>query len=160
MARRRQGMIDDLPRVMQNLTIGVVRETQERERRALALGLQEIDQQFQIPVSGSAGTTIAWSSAAVGFDYPFAYAPGMRDSDLDVPQMTYGAVIESGTPVVLTAVVTDWTREPTDDSITGATLQIGAYSPGAAAAIDFGAFLHVTFQGYGALLEDETEMSL
>lgn len=151
-------MHDDIVRVMQGLSIGTVQETTRRAEKARELGLREIEVQFQIPVAGSAGTVIEWDSSSCDFDYPFYYAPGARDSDLDTPQMLYGAVIESGSPVVLTACVTAWKQDESDDSYIGATLAIGAYSPGVAEAVSFGGSLHVSFQGYGALLEDETEM--
>lgn len=161
MARRRvrAGMHDDIVRVMQGLSIGNVQETTKRDKRARELGLRELEQQFQIPVAGSAGTVIDWDTTSCDFDYPFYFAPGARDSDLDAPQMVYGAVIESGSPVVIAACVTGWKQDATDDSYIGATVALGAFSPGAVEAVAFGGSVHVSFQGYGALLEDETEMT-
>lgn len=149
----------DLGRVMRSLTIGPVHDTDARERRARDLGLSEIDEQFQLPIAGDAGSVIAWDSVTVSFDHPFHYAPGQRDSDLDVPQFTYGAVIESGSPVIVSACVTGWIRDEDDDAVKGAVVQVGAHLPGTSEAVHYGGFVHVTFQGYGALQEDETEMS-
>lgn len=160
MPARTRSKPGDVQRVLQGITIGVVQEQHRRAESAAELGLREIEGQFQFDISGQAGTTIAWDESDCSFDYPFYYAPGMRDSDLETPHMTYGAIIESATPVAVVACVREWKQDPTDDSYIGATVAIGVFSPGAEAAIEYGGAVHVSFQGYGALLEDETEMSL
>jgi len=160
MPARTRGRPGDAQRVLQKLTIGVTQARERRDATARQLGMRELEQQFQFPISGQAGTTIAWDSMGCDFDYPFYFAPGQRDSDLEVPHMTYGVVLEGGTPVAIVACVTGWKRDNTDDSYTGATVAVGAFSPGASAPIQYGGAIHISFQGYGALLEDETEMSL
>lgn len=150
-------MTGDLSRVMRGLTIGVVRETDARDKRAKALGLNEIEEQFQIPVGGAAGTSVSMEAVELTFDYPFYFAPGMRDSDFDVPQMTYGAQLDGA--VIYSVAVLGWDRDVADESVKGATVGISVCAPGTTEGVSFGGFVHVTFQGFGALLEDETEMN-
>lgn len=150
-------MHDDLGRALQGLTIGVVRDAARLDANRRSLGMRETTQQFQIPVSGQAGTAVAWSSTTVSFDAPFSVAPGQRDSDLELPQMTYGAHLELG-PVMLSAHVSGWQFDD-DQSVTAATIEIGTHAPGATAPVDFTGFVHATFEGWAALHEDETEMA-
>lgn len=136
-------------RAIADLTLGVVKSTAARAAVDQELALTETDQQYQIPVSGTARTVAGFGVLAITFDYPFYYAPGQRDSDLERPHMVYGA--ECDAFVVLHAHVQDWDIESATGAIVGATVVVACLS---AADIDFTGKLHLTFQGFSSPNDD------
>lgn len=132
------------------------------DKRRAMLGydaLQEIEQQFQLPISGTTSGVIAFSSIDLVFDVDFFDAPEQRDSSLAVPHFTYGAFIDPTDQidnptgaVLITACVSSWVSDDRG-AITGATVTVGSCMPGGA-AFDFTGYVHLTFQGYGALAEN------
>lgn len=120
----------------------------------------ETEMQFQIALQGTATTEPVWSTVDVDFDFSFYNAPEMRDSPLTMPHFTYGSVIatDSNIGVFLEVQVLDWKIDDERDAFTGATLRIGVYVPGTG-AIEFDGWLHVTFQGWGALDENNIEIA-
>lgn len=113
----------------------------ERER------LAEIDQQFQVEISGRAGG-MTWKSVNLAFDETFYDAPAQRDGDLEEPLFTYGSVIDKGQPVMISAHVSFW-RVDQQGNITGATIRIGCFDP-TNSGKSFSGRLHVNFQGFAA----------
>lgn len=111
--------------------------------------LGELEQQFQVAISGDAAEAIAWTTTDVTFDVEFLDATDQRYSNLTEPQFTHGAVLTSTTPVVIAACVTLWV---TDDRgvIVGATVAVGACNPGSTTTAFTGA-IHLSFQGFGSL---------
>jgi hypothetical protein len=138
-------------RALLNLTLGVAKGSLERDRRDREMGLSELEQQYQVQISGTAGTRWASSTVEVSFECPFYYAPGQRDSDFDRPQFWFGA--ETTVAVAITAVVIDWQLDDDNGAVTGATVAIGVLAGG---AVPFTGFAHLTFQGFSALAEDES----
>lgn len=139
-----------MQRVIHEITIGGAKATAKRDEQNRELGLEELDLQFQLPISGTATPNVAWSSVEIVFDVEFHYAPAQRDSDLEVPHMTYGAYLPVG-QVGIVAMVRSWKVEPKNDGITGCTLNIGCFASSSQA---FTGDLHVTFQGFGMSRDD------
>lgn len=140
-----------LQRSMVRLTVGVARSMRARERRDREMGLAEMEEQFQVEISGNATTGLVWASQELSFDCSFHYAPGQRDSELDRPQFWFGAVVSPA--VLVTAVVTAWTVDEDTGATIGATVAIGVMAAGPGA---YAGHVHLTFQGYGALIEEDT----
>lgn len=126
--------------------VAIGRKTAETARQKLA----ESDQQFQLGVSGLAGTIVAWSDARITFAETLVFAPTQRDSNrLPQPHVYFGSVLRSGPPVIITGIVDSWIQDR-NGNFTGAHIKIGVHSPGATAQVRFEAELHVTVQGFGA----------
>ena len=144
-----------LKRSMRALTLGTVRSFEEANRDS-PHKLQELDQQFQLPIQGEAGTIVSWSEIAVNFKAYVVDAREQRDVPYVRPLFTYGAVIESTTPVCISACIVKWNGTE-EDGFIGATVAVGVYSPGTEEAITFRGYLHLCFSGYGALFDDSEE---
>jgi hypothetical protein len=85
--------------------------------------LGEIEQQFQLPIEGSAGEVIGWfeiklSSTSSSTTPPTAHVP------YTLPHFTYGSVIESAAPALITACVREWDIDDVD-TVSGAKVAIG-----------------------------------
>lgn len=143
-----------LQRAIGRMTLGAVQSVERRRQLNEEMAYAEVQEQFQLAVSGSTSTSpIFATTAEILFDYAYFYAPGQRESDLLVPQFWFGSVIDE--PVMLTASVVSWTADADNDATIGAVVRVGAV--GADAGVDYAGWLHLTFQGYGALIEDESE---
>lgn len=142
-----------LDRAVAQLQIGHVRSMQRRERQNQEYGLQELDLQYQLPVSGRASPSPGWGAVELNFEWSFHYAPANRDSDLEVPHVTFGAYITKGAPVALHACVTDWKVEQANEGITGCTIQVAAFASSPVGR-DFAGFLHANVQGYATSRDD------
>lgn len=141
-------------RAVQAITLGVAKSTARVRAREAELGLAETEQQYKIPVTGTASTLPGFSFLAVFFDYPFYYAPGQRDSDLEKPLMTFGG--ECDADVMLGAHVRDWYMDDERGAVTGAVVVVSALA--AIAGTDFTGKVNVTFQGFSA--PDDTTQDL
>lgn len=152
-----------LERAIHHLQVGGALALDARRASAGYDSLQELEHQFQIPISGTAASGIAWTTVNLTFDVTFVFAPEQRDSPLAVPHFSFGPVV-SGEPasgtvdpnnpdalVMVTAQVTDWSRGHSD-TIDGARVGVGAWSGGE--DVLFQGYVHLTFQGYGAVSED------
>jgi hypothetical protein len=144
-----------LKRSMRALTLGTVRDFEQAGRPSLSK-LQELDQHFQLPITGEAGSIVSWSEAKVSFNAYMIDAREQRSSPYIRPLFTYGAVIDSPTPVCISACIVKW-KGSEEDGFTGATVGVGVYSPGTVEAIKFRGHLHLCFSGYGALRDDPEE---
>jgi hypothetical protein len=143
-------------RTLADIVIGAVQSTRARDARDREMGLSELEEQFQLVLEpATATTTIAWASTVVEFECKFHYAPGQRDSELDRPQFWFGAAVSPA--VLVTAVVTDWTIETSTGAIVGATVAIGALAD---SVTPYEGVVHLTFQGYGALIEESPNVDL
>ncbi len=137
------------------------------DKRRAALGydaLAESEQQFQLPISGTAQASLAWATAEVIFDVEFFDAPEQRDSVLAVPLFTFGAFIEttvgsSENPtgaVMVTACVQEWNVDDRGAYI-GATVAVGVM---ASVARAYSGYVHLAFQGYGAPTENVPQLDV
>lgn len=132
-------------RQVQALTLGVAKTTKRMRDWELSVGFAETEQQYQFPIGGYVGPVPAFSTVEITFDYPFYYAPGQRDSDLEKPQMRIGYEVDQ--QVMVTIGVQEWTVDENTGGITGATLVVGAL---AASPVVFTGLGHAEFQGFSA----------
>lgn len=143
----------DLHRSIAAMGFGLQNEIAAKARETERSKLAESVQQFQIEVAGEAGGLVAWSDAEIRFAEILHYAPFQRDSNrLTEPHVYFGSVLESGPPVVISAVVTEWVQN-TARNFTGAKLKVGVHIPGGTTTVAFAAVLHVTVQGFGEPLD-------
>lgn len=143
-----------LHRAVSDLTVGVAHAMRARDQRNREMGFAEVQQQFQVRMSGTATATVAYAITVVEFDYPFYYAPSQRDSDFSRPHFWFGA--EASTPISVSAVVTAWDIDPDNAAIIGASVAVGVLSQ---TPVAYTGVLHLTFQGFAALGEDETDIN-
>ena len=113
--------------------------------------LQELEQQFQVPVAGAGASVAANATTTLVFDVEFFDAPEQRDSSLTVPHFTFGAYLEG--QVMISASVLVWTTDSRGAFI-GAEVTIGVCAPGSAIEVPYSGYVHLTFQGYGAISEN------
>lgn len=139
-------------RAVRDISEKAVKGMERRERVASAMGFFEVEQQFQIQVSGDATSTVGYSEVELDFDYRFAYAPGNRDSDLPRPQLSVAGEVETGVGFFVGSVK-EWKVDEENGTVTGCTLYLGVIGEGA-----YAGYAHVTFQGYGTTLEDEASV--
>lgn len=139
-------------RSLGKLAISVQKASDRRRAEKAAEGLAEVDQQFQVDLSGRAGE-LTWQTVTIDFDEMFVDASGQRDADLDEPHFTYGATMQKGPPLIISAHVSDWATDA-QGNFTGAAVRIGVWNPLAIAQTEgelgspFLARLHVNFQGF------------
>lgn len=153
-----------LARSIRALAVGTVIDVDRRRQNRDVAAMAEREEQFQIKVSGVASDYVAWNSVFLAFDTQFTVATGTRESGLERPQVSVGVELttvadrQSGAPadagVVLTAAVREW-RFDGAHTIDGATVLIGALSPGA--ELSFSGFVHITFQALGAPGDDQPD---
>lgn len=144
-----------LHRAVADMTLGVAQSTRKREARDREMGFREVQQQYQIEIAGEATGVWGFAETSITFDYPFFYAPAQRDSDLDRPHFWFGAELDFLGAV--SAVVTAWDTHPRTGAITGATVAVGVVTQ-AGAEVGYQGVVHLTFQGFAALSEDETDV--
>jgi hypothetical protein len=142
-------------RTLLNLTIGSQKAMRAREQRDREMGLSEIMQHFQIGISGVAATGWGFAQATIAFEFPFYYAPGQRDPDFPQPQFWFGA--EAGAPVAVSAVVGEWIADEDNGATIGAKVWVGVQA--AVVGVAYDGVLHLTFQGFSALSEDEVDFA-
>lgn len=142
-----QGGLDKLASSLDNLTIGVVKGLAAKRAQDALEGLQEIEHQVKLEISGRGEEFPVWAEVDVAFDVEFVDATGQRDSAFDRPHFTYGAVITKGGPVGVHACVLQWKISDRNE-VVGCKLAVGAAATDVARR--FSGELHCRFQGYGA----------
>lgn len=149
-------MHGDVERAVADLSVKAVVDLEKR-RAAVGLdALSEVDNQFQVEVVGTAVPTWGFIDLAVPFDVGFVMAREQRDSALTMPQFSYGAVLTLDPPedgVAVSVVVIGWDIDPDIRSYIGATVRLGFVSI-QDGGVSFSGHIHLTFQGFGAALED------
>lgn len=143
-----------LQRSLAALAITVVREDRAREEAADPSRLAEGEQQFQIDMSGKATGVIDWQDGYLNFSEALFCLPGERDNPAVEPQFWWGVKLDSPIPVVFSVCVMEWNTDE-NEAFTGARVAVGAYSLGG--DVEFRGRVHVTFQGYGTPVMDESE---
>jgi hypothetical protein len=135
-----------IEKALKGITIGAAKDLRKAEERAYADGLIEREEQFQVAISGSAEEFLDWQIVELKFGTMFVDASGQRDSELERPHFTYGAEIETPTPVGILACVLEWLTTARNETI-GCKLAIGVAASDR--AVRFKGFLHANFQGFG-----------
>lgn len=145
-------------RAVQQLAVGATVDLERRRALTGADALGEIIHQFQVPVSGTCDELPTWANVPLSFAAAFHDATGQRDSPYAEPNFTYGVMLTSATPVVVCAAVMSWTRRTDHDAIIGAVVAVGVFNPDG--KTDFDGYVHLSFQGYGAPIEDHDALDV
>jgi hypothetical protein len=142
-----------LARSLRAMTLGTVKSYNDRRDQYAAEALGEIDQQFQVTLSGGlgglGGGTAAWGELELAFSVPFVNGSEDRSVPFAYPLVTYGSVVTSGGPLMVACNVKRWKVD--EDYVLGATLEIGVLRTDGGG--DYGVYageLHLNFQGWGA----------
>jgi hypothetical protein len=92
-------------RSIQALTIDTTRHLEARREMLGFDALGEIEQQFQLPMEGSAGEVIGWFEIKLKFDVDFYNAPTAACLPTRCRTSPTASVIESAAPVLIVACV-------------------------------------------------------
>lgn len=132
------------------------RQMRKKRHEADNYGLAETQQQYQVSVSGVAGAG-AFTDFTIKFNEIIYFAPQWRNNKMEDPQMSWGAVLDSGR-AFFAVNVKEWLL---DDkcNYTGAIISIGAQAGayGGLGGVDgspYSGTIHLTFQGLSAPVED------
>lgn len=128
-----------------------VLDIQRSQHRSDATKLAEVFQQYQMDVSGVAGSG-AYCDFTVTFQEVLYYAPLQRNLKLEDPHVTYGYQLDSG-DAKLHAYVKSWTLDENANYL-GAIVRVHVEQFAWAPLSPFSGAVHVTFQGYGVPAED------
>jgi hypothetical protein len=146
--------VNSIHRSLSTMAIEVNRAVARKSAANAVESLGEVDQQFQADIGGTAGGW-AWETVELDFEETFYDAPAQRDADLDEPTFTFGSVIVTGPPMMVTAHVSKWKRND-EDNFTGAFVRVGVWNPASTADQDPATFerftgrVHLNFQGFAA----------
>lgn len=151
-----QGALD---RSIRGMTIDTIRNLDQRREMLGYDEMGELEQQFQIDVQGTAGSIIGWVDFDLTFGVDFYNAPNRRNSPYTLPHFTYGYLLTTPDPVVLTACVRSYKLDD-KDTVQGASISIGAYDPGSTKIKEFTGVVHLVFQGYGAPVENFADIDV
>lgn len=143
-----------LQRSVTEVVVGTARKLRARDVREAQVALQELELQFQLAISGTATPAVAFVMVDIDFDHDLFYAPGQRDSELTRPQMTCGA--ETDVPVMVSATVLSWDIDAGNGAIRGATVAVGVLASDV--GTDYEGTVHLTFQGWGGLREQDSDL--
>lgn len=145
-----------IQKALRSLSIGTITDMQAAQRRAETDGLREVEEQLWVDFSGRAEEFASWVEKEVEFVNHFVDATGNRDSPFDRPHFTFGVVIESPTPVHISAVVMSYVTNERNETV-GAVIAIGVAASDL--SVNVRGRVNLTFQGYGTEpsgLTDET----
>lgn len=160
MASKRQPMHHALERSLAALTVGVAEGQARIERESAPMRGGNMQQAVQIPVKGRAWRTPIWTDKDVYFPYPFFQNvdPSVNDGSLVNPH--YGGVgveLSSDVHIMIDAQVRGWIEDDDTGAIIGAHMRLNAWAPTATKKHPYNATLHLTFTGWAAPDDDESE---
>lgn len=149
-----------LARGLDAMTSGLVEGTERVAAEEYPLASGEMLQRMHVPVAGVATRAMVYDEIEVKWTYPIInqLASGQHESGQDTPHFASGIELLTDDPVILDAQARAWVRDDRD-FYTGATVRISAWAPEAIRTVRFTAVLHLTFMGYAAAAEDDTETS-
>lgn len=142
------------------LTTGIIEGKESVEVEQFPLASTEMIQRIHVPVTGVAGRATVYSEIDVEWPYPIInlMAAGEHESDQQTPHFATGVELQTDEHVFLDAHIRAWAQDDRDFYI-GATVRLIAWAPEALKAVRFSAVLHLSFMGYAAASEDDTETS-
>lgn len=135
-------------RSIQALTLGMVRGQNTREQIIETIRAGETEQQYKVPISGIARPEMQWVESEIKFNDAFIPGTDRRDSTFTQPVFTFGYVIPSGVPVMVTACVRKWDQSG-EGMVSGCTVAVGVINF-SFDEVSFKGEVHLVFQGYAA----------
>jgi hypothetical protein len=142
------------------LTAGVIEGKERVEAEDYPLASGEMIQRIHLPVTGVANRQMVRDEIDVTWPYPIInqLAAGQHESHQETPHFASGVELLTDDPVFLDVQVRAWEQDDRD-FYTGATVRISAWAPEAVRTTRFSAVLHLSFMGYAAAAEDDTDTS-
>lgn len=150
-----------LQRSIAAMTIALHKAVEQKDARTSPYRMTEREVQYQIKLAGSAAAQPAETSVPVTFDVTFLADTGaQRDSSLNVPQIRVGWEFRTAPPgLIAYAHATDWDYDDLG-AVQGVTMTLGVYAPlQATDSAPFDGVCHLSFQGYGAPIDNDTDDS-
>ena len=145
-----QGSVE---RVLAHIGVRTHQRIRAKDRRNERNAGRELELQYQYEISGTATVAPVWMELpAINFDYSLHYAPGQRESTLEEPHFTYGS--KTNPPVGIHATVKEWLQDENTGAVVGAIVAVAALAGG---STPFKGKVHLTFQGFGTLNEEDEE---
>lgn len=140
------------------LTSGVIEGQAIVEAEDYPLASGEMIQRIHVPVAGVAGRSVVYDEIKVEWPYPIVnqLASGQHESDQEQPHFSSGIELLTDEYVFLDCQVRAWDQDDRD-FYTGATVRLIAWAPQAAKVTRYGAVFHLSFIGFAAAAEDDTE---
>lgn len=142
-----------IERSLAHLAFGAIRDVEARRAATAQEKLQEVFQQFQIPLTGSVAQGMTWIKKKIDFDVHFFAATGQRDVPYDHPQFASGFVLtpaddKAPVPPIIVQIMVEWLTDESQTT-TGCWLHCGVHCP-TPDRVSFDGEIHLTFQGFGA----------
>lgn len=150
-------------RSIRALTIGSIIASDRRRQLDRDEAMQELDQQFQLPISGVATAVPVWQDVEIAFDVTLLDAPDMRETPYSEPLVTHGVFCADD--VFVTVAVAAWIRDE-QQNFAGARVRIGVvaffedpvlmptFTAQAVAPVEttrrFRGDIHLNFSGFGS----------
>lgn len=147
-----------MERSLRALTVGAHREYRDQDTARAEISAGEYVQQAKVPINGVARSRVEWAEAIITFPEPFIPGYSRTRSDFTKPFFSFGYMIESPAPIVVTAHIAGWIGN--EDETTGARVRIGAWNgdgdPTNLDEIKFKGEAHLAFQGFAyPVIEDD-----
>lgn len=147
-----------MERSLRALTVGTKKAYDDIAATRTEIASGEYVQQAKVPISGVARSLMEWIEVTVTFPEPFIPGGSRTRSDFKTPFFTFGYMIESREPVVVTAHISAWVGD--EDETTGAEVRVGVWhgdgDPNNLEAIKFKGEAHLAFQGFAyPVIEDD-----
>lgn len=142
-------------RSMKSMGFQLGERVHEKRHIADQYKLTEIQQQFQLEISGVAAAG-AWTDFTLNFQEVFYYAPTQRDNPNEDPQVWWGVVFDQG-DAFCAVHVNQWVLDDNANYV-GAIVRVGVMrgpyiGSGAIEGDPYQGTIHITFQGFGAPVE-------
>lgn len=148
----------EITNALSTMTVDAVEAKEARQKALRPMASGDTAQIFQVPVNGKVGKKISHVDFRVTFADPFIMQVGPTQTDMlyDWPQFTSGIQMQSKRPILMDVQVLEY---GTDNAqfVTSAKCRLFAWSPEARRKFDFHAMVHLTFIGFSAPQEDETD---
>lgn len=151
-----------LARSIRALTVGSLQSYNERQNDYASNAIGEIDQQYQLALTGTIEEDAVWvEDVVIDFEAPFINGTEDRNVPFLYPHFTYGTVVPGKLKLVVTCNVVEWTFEYDPEEVGvavaapsyvhGCKIEIGVFRPDDKTDVqDFKIELHLNFQGWGS----------
>jgi hypothetical protein len=128
-----------IARSIRAMTIGTLQSYNQRRATYEGAAIGEVDQQYQLALTGQVERDAKWIEQVVIFDTPFINGTEERDVPFLYPHFTFGSVVTKGKNFVVACNVLQWQFDPESEGefVVGAT--------------DFAIEVHLNFEGWAGM---------
>lgn len=147
-----------LGRALGRMTVDAVAEQRAHDKLISEVSAFDMTQQIHLKVKGKIGRTPVITEVDVNFPYPFLMkvARSQTEGTKDRPHFGVGIEMATDHHITVEAHVRRWIE---NDSmfITGAQIRVMSVAPYAEKLTPYSAIVHLSFSGYAAPTEGDTE---